>query len=259
MNDVDLVDFDGGVLTATIAVGSVTGDSLFLRDSGNGPGQVGISGSDVSFGGTVVGTIAGGTAGSPLTVTFNAASTQAAVQGVARAIAFQTTSLRLAPLPRTIQLSLTDGDGGTSDDLSYILTQSQVRRFGFQEGVDAGQGVYSGAGDVVLAQSQPNTHLPIGGNPAEGLLVDYDAGSSNAAVLLRFDNIFGSGAGRFQSMRKFYRHDWYSIRIIRRRRFIPSHVDNMGSEHGNLERHSNDSQREQHSNSKQWSDCKSSA
>ncbi len=129
-------------------------------------------------------------------MTFNASANQAAVQGVARAIAFQTTSPRLAPPPRSIQVSLTDGDGGTSDTAVFSLTQSQVRRFAFQEGVDAGQGLYVGAGDVMLAQAQPTTNLPIGANPTEGLLVDYDAGTTNAAVLMRFDNIFGNAVGQ---------------------------------------------------------------
>ncbi len=195
-NDVDLVDFNGGLLTATIATNAQIGDSLFVRSTGNGTGQVGVSGNNISFGGTVVGVFVGGTTGSPLTVTFNASANQAAVQGVARAIAFQTTSPRLAPPPRSIQVSLTDGDGGTSDTAVFSLTQSQVRRFAFQEGVDAGQGLYVGAGDVMLAQAQPTTNLPIGANPTEGLLVDYDAGTTNAAVLMRFDNIFGNAVGQ---------------------------------------------------------------
>ncbi len=48
-----------------------------------------------------------------------------------------------------------------------------------------------------LAENQPNTNLPIGANPeTEGLLVDFDGGTANSQVLLRFDNIFGSGPGQ---------------------------------------------------------------
>ncbi len=95
-----------------------------------------------------------------------------------------------------VSFNITDGDGGSVIN-TYSLTQSLARRFAFQEGVDGGQGLYSGVADVQLAENQPNTNLPIGANPeTEGLLVDFDGGTANSQVLLRFDNIFGSGPGQ---------------------------------------------------------------
>jgi hypothetical protein len=151
----------------------------------------------VSFEGNAIGTVSGGTNGSPLLITFNATANIAAVQAAVRAVAFSTPSTRLATVARTISLSLTDGDGGTSNTLAYSIVQSQTRRFGFQEGVDNGQGSYVGAADIQLSESQPDTPLPAGGNPAtEGLLVDFDGGTANSQVLLRFDDVFGTGAGQ---------------------------------------------------------------
>jgi len=198
VTDVDLQDFDAGNLTVSITSnGIAAADSLIVRNIGVAAGQVGVSGTTVSFGGVAIGTLAGGFNGTSLTVTFNTSANQAAVQAVARAIAFQTTSTRLAPLARIITVSSTDGDGGSSNSLSYSVTQNQVRNFAFQEGLDAGQGLYSGTGDVQLYQGVPDQHFPAGRQPdTEGLLVDYDGGSINSAVLLKYDNLVGNGPGQ---------------------------------------------------------------
>jgi hypothetical protein len=197
LTDVDLLNFEAGVLTAAISNGLELGDSLLIRSSGTGPEQISVVGDVVSFEGNAIGTVSGGTNGSPLLITFNATANIAAVQAAVRAVAFSTPSTRLATVARTISLSLTDGDGGTSNTLAYSIVQSQTRRFGFQEGVDNGQGSYVGAADIQLSESQPDTPLPAGGNPAtEGLLVDFDGGTANSQVLLRFDDVFGTGAGQ---------------------------------------------------------------
>ena len=50
-------NFDGGTLTVA---GLLAEDSVSIRNQGTGAGQIGFSGSNVSFGGTVIGTFAGG-------------------------------------------------------------------------------------------------------------------------------------------------------------------------------------------------------
>ena len=55
-------NFDGGTLTVT---GLLAQDTVAIRNQGTGAGQIGVSGSDVSFGGSVIGSFAGG-AGSTL-------------------------------------------------------------------------------------------------------------------------------------------------------------------------------------------------
>src|SRR5262249_46559544 len=66
----------------------------------------------------------------------------------------------------------------------------------FQDGVNG----YSGEADIQLRQTNPNTSYP-SGQDADGLLVDWpDSGSSNEAqVLIRFDDLFGSGTGQIAS------------------------------------------------------------
>ena len=60
-NDADN-NFNTGVLTVT---GLLAQDTVAIRNQGTGAGQIGISGSDITFGGTVIGSFAGG-AGSTL-------------------------------------------------------------------------------------------------------------------------------------------------------------------------------------------------
>ena len=62
-------NFDGGTLTVA---GLLAEDTVAIRNQGTGAGEIGFSGGNVSFGGIVIGSFAGG-AGSTLTVTFNAA------------------------------------------------------------------------------------------------------------------------------------------------------------------------------------------
>ncbi|NJL17575.1 MAG: hypothetical protein HC938_10600 [Nitrospira sp.] len=90
ITDVDSANFDGGVLTVSISANGTVDDRLMVGNWGTGPGQVGVSGSTVTYEGTMIGTVSGGTSGSdPLTVTFNTSATSAAVQEVYRSIQFK--------------------------------------------------------------------------------------------------------------------------------------------------------------------------
>jgi hypothetical protein len=107
ISDGDATDFDGGSLTVSVTAGQ--GDEvLSLRDDGLGVGQIGISGSDVLYGGVPIGTVSGGTA-APLIVVFNAASTPAVAQAVLRAVRFNTTNQVLFASTRTVQVVANDG------------------------------------------------------------------------------------------------------------------------------------------------------
>src|SRR5262249_20121220 len=69
-------NFNGGTLTVS---GLATEDTVAIRNQGGGAGEIGVAGSNVSFGGTVIGSFAGG-AGNTLTVTFNASATAAGIE-----------------------------------------------------------------------------------------------------------------------------------------------------------------------------------
>ena len=87
---------------------------LGIRNQGTGAGQIGVSGSNVTYGGTTIGTFTGGSGGSNLVVTFNANSTPAAAAALVQNITYQNTDTG-APTAgtRTVRFVLTDGDGGT--------------------------------------------------------------------------------------------------------------------------------------------------
>ncbi len=113
LTDNDSFNFAGGVLTVKIATNASTStDRIEIKNQGSGTGQIGFSGSTIKYQGTTIGTLSGGT--TSRTITFTAAATPAAVQALLRTITFRTTSTS-APLgTRSVQLQMSDGDGGTS-------------------------------------------------------------------------------------------------------------------------------------------------
>ena len=112
--DTDSVNFDLGKLTFRITANVQSTDVLQIRHQGTAAGQIGVNGSDVLYGGIAIGKVTGGIGSSPLVVTFNSAATSAAVQAVIRNVTFRNTSAAPGTLPRTVSVSLSDGDGGIS-------------------------------------------------------------------------------------------------------------------------------------------------
>ena len=120
--DVDSPNFDGGVLTVSITQNASADDRLAVHNFGTGPGEVGVSGNNVTYGGTIVGSFSGGTNGSdPLIVTFNTNAVQAAVQEVRANIQFYNVSDTPSTLTRQITFGLTDGDGGTATPQTKLV------------------------------------------------------------------------------------------------------------------------------------------
>ncbi|TFG89240.1 MAG: hypothetical protein E4H18_00570, partial [Hyphomicrobiales bacterium] len=124
--DVDSADFASGQLTVSIAAGGdAAEDVLSILNQGTDPGQIGLSGTDVTYGGVLIGTLAGGTGGAPLVVTLTAAANAAATTALVRAITYKdidTVSPTLGA--RTIDFQLTDGDGGTSATFGTTVSVS---------------------------------------------------------------------------------------------------------------------------------------
>ncbi len=80
--------YDGGNLTVS---GLNPTDVVSIIDFGNGPGQIGVVGPAVSFGGVPFGTIAAGPTGT-FVVTFNPAATRAAIEALVEALQYRSTS-----------------------------------------------------------------------------------------------------------------------------------------------------------------------
>jgi hypothetical protein len=118
VTDVDSADFNGGQLIVQISVGKVTGeDQLGIRSQGAGAGSIIIQGNQVFYQNTStqIGTAFGGTGNNNLVITFNANATPAAVSALMRNITYYNTQTQNpSRTPRTIEFTLSDGDGGSS-------------------------------------------------------------------------------------------------------------------------------------------------
>lgn len=113
--DAESADFNAGTLTVDFVSGGSANDRLAIRNQGTAVGQVGVSGSNVTFGGVTVGTFTGGTnVSTPLVVLFNGSATSATAQAILRAITYDNVSESPATDDRVVSVVVTDGDGGTS-------------------------------------------------------------------------------------------------------------------------------------------------
>jgi ribosomal protein S17E len=107
-------NYNGGKLVVRIDSNQDAGDRLSIQNQGTGAGQIGVAGANVSFGGTVIGTVDStndGGANEFLQVNLNASATDAAVQALARAVQFSNVSAAPSTLPRTLKFEATDGGG----------------------------------------------------------------------------------------------------------------------------------------------------
>ncbi|MCA9051256.1 MAG: hypothetical protein KDA89_21110, partial [Planctomycetaceae bacterium] len=112
LSDADSADFNGGILTFTIASAPDTTDTLGF---GNFAG-VSTAGVNVLVSGITVGTMSGGSGGTPLTVTFNANATVARVESLFQALAIRNnTDDNPVAGARSLEVTVTDGVGGTSN------------------------------------------------------------------------------------------------------------------------------------------------
>ena len=124
LQDVDSANFDGGSLTINYltaygdrdALGMDIGsqDQLWIRDQGTAENQIGVSGTDISYGGTLIGSVvSNGQNGASLVVNFNANATPEAVEALIQNVTYSNTSDNPAD-SRTIVFNVTDGDGGST-------------------------------------------------------------------------------------------------------------------------------------------------
>ena len=124
VSDVDNPAFAGGSLTAALTAGSHAGDRLTLIVSGTPGTGIEVSGTSVSYNGTAIGTLSGsGTAN--LSVALNASADAAAVEALAGAVGFSSTSDAPSADPRSVTFTLVDGSGsdnGGADTGNFTQT-----------------------------------------------------------------------------------------------------------------------------------------
>ncbi len=116
VGDLDSTNFDNGNLTVSIVAGGDNAeDVLSIRDQGISAGQIGFDGTNVRFGGTLIGVASGGTSGTPLVVLLNSDSTTIATAALIRNISYENLDA-VTPTTgaRTVRFVVDDGDGDTS-------------------------------------------------------------------------------------------------------------------------------------------------
>ena len=100
-------NFDGGTLSLT---GLLTEDTVSVRNQGTGAGEIGFDGTNVSYGNAVIGTLAGGSAGADLTITFNAAASSEAIDALIQNLTYANSS-DAPTTSRELLLNVTDAAG----------------------------------------------------------------------------------------------------------------------------------------------------
>ncbi|WP_270090706.1 autotransporter-associated beta strand repeat-containing protein [Sphingobacterium sp. SYP-B4668] len=125
VTDTDSPDFDGGNVAVSIAANRVpTEDVLSIRNQGTAAGQIGVSGLNITYGGTIIGTrtASGGTDTYDLVITLNASATPAIVQALLRNLTYTNTNTTdPSTSARTVGVTINDGDGGTSTPANVTL------------------------------------------------------------------------------------------------------------------------------------------
>ncbi|WP_159690023.1 PKD domain-containing protein [Cognatazoarcus halotolerans] len=175
ISDLDSANFDGGSLLAQLLNGAAAGEALGIRDEGSGVGRIGLSGTNVTFGGTVIGTVSGNAAGSSvMEISLNANATAEAVQALLQNITYQNTAPASGTTDRYVGFRLFDGDGGASD-----VPNVQIRI----------QNSYAPSG-ITLTDLAPSLDITEGQAQA-GVIVD-------GAVQLDYYNATGFDGGSLQ-------------------------------------------------------------
>ncbi|MFG6439490.1 PKD domain-containing protein, partial [Roseateles sp. LKC17W] len=200
VSDADSANFDGGQLFVNFLSNGSANDALGIQNQGNGAGQVGVSGSSISVGGTVVGSFTGGGAGiGALTITFNANADAAAVQAVAQAITYLHTAPPAGTTNRYVGLRLTDGDGGASNASQVAITiQNSVSTSALVLDDVASSVTFTEAqvaAGAVIDGAQQLVHSAAGGFLNGKLTVSYLSSTNRADDQLRIRHE-GGGAGQ---------------------------------------------------------------
>ncbi|SFI18346.1 cadherin repeat domain-containing protein [Planctomicrobium piriforme] len=120
VTDADSADFNGGSLSVSLGITGQAGDVFSVKHLGNGAGQIGVAGNNISYGGVLIATMNPGNEMVALSINFLATATLEAVQALIRRVTFNTASM--SQTTRTMTFSLNDGDGAAPLPISKNIT-----------------------------------------------------------------------------------------------------------------------------------------
>ena len=186
VTDPDSANLAMGRLTVRISANGNANDRLSLRNDGTGAGQIGVSGTNVTFGGTVIGTVFGGTGMTALFIMFNAQATPAAAQALLRNLTFENVSANPTTAPRTIQVSLTDGDGGTTNapniTVNVVAVNTAPTIGGFNSTVNYGKNAAPILLDTAATITDPDSTHFFGGALTVSIAANADVANDVIAI-----------------------------------------------------------------------------
>ena len=153
-------NFDGGTLSVSISAGQVLGEDIWgIRNEGNAAGQIGVSGTTLTYGTTVIGSISNG---STLVVTFNADADAAAVSAtIQNVIYLNTDGVDPTAGNRVMDFVLLDGDGASSG-----LSQVTIN-------VGGNDAPETNGGTSTLAEDTASQSFVISGTDANGTVESF--------------------------------------------------------------------------------------
>jgi trimeric autotransporter adhesin len=128
VSDPDSADFNGGNVTVSIVTNRTSGeDVLAVRHQGSGAGQIGVSGTDITYGGTTIGSYAGGSGTNDLVVSLNGSASATAVQALLHNLTYvNTNATDPSASTRTVRITVDDGAGGTSSQADVTVAVTAV-------------------------------------------------------------------------------------------------------------------------------------
>jgi hypothetical protein len=178
VSDSDSTDFGGGSLWVYFTSGQLALDVLGVNNEGTGAGQIGVSGGDISYGGVVIGGVAGGGGGAPLVISFNTNATPEAVRQLTENLTYQYNDVSAPNGSRTVAFRLFDGDGGASLPASTTVTIQAANPAAALSLTDLETSVtLSEAAAQLGVVMDENVSVTQGANPITTLTVSYVSSS----------------------------------------------------------------------------------
>ncbi|MGB0600546.1 MAG: cadherin-like domain-containing protein, partial [Rubripirellula sp.] len=126
LTDADTTDFGGGKFLARLSVGATANDRLAIRNEGSGTGQIGVSGTDVTYGGVTIGSFSGGVGSTALQVTLDNDATVLATEALLRNITYLNDSENPSTADRTVEFVVEDSVGVGSVPATKVVKVSAV-------------------------------------------------------------------------------------------------------------------------------------
>jgi hypothetical protein len=125
VTDSDSANFFGGAIVVGITAGRIPPqDVLSITNQGTGAGQIGVSGANITYEGTLVGTFSGGSSYEDLIIALNNSASKTAARGILRALTYRNISTGVPNEGgRGITIRVYDGDGGYGVATTTVTVQ----------------------------------------------------------------------------------------------------------------------------------------